>query len=157
MWRAEFPEAVIYRFRDWNRLGIALILAAGSIALIAAAALSATTALLGPALVLAGASAVLLFRMRSLVIDRARRLLLLEDRRPFRQTLRRVLSLDHIRLRLEMKPFRRGRTDAHQSLWIEDECGGNRLKLLERYASLRSDTGRLESDLGRPLLIVVRS
>lgn len=156
MGRFEFPEAVIYRFRDWNRRRTALLLAVGSLALLLAGAMFSTPVLLGAALLLAGASAVLLFRMRSLVIDRARRLLLLEDRRPFRQTLRKVLSLDRIRLRLEMKPFR-GSGDSYQSLWIEDPCGGNRLKLLERVSSLRADTDRLESDLGRPLLIVVRS
>jgi hypothetical protein len=156
MGRFDFPEAVIYRFRDWNRLRTSLFLIAVAIALIGVTILTgpgriATWGLLAGALFLAGVSAVLLFRMRSLVIDRARRLLMLEDRRPFRQTLRKVISLDCVRLRLEMQP------DAHQSLWIEDQCGGDRLKLEERSASLRADTNRLESDLGRPLLIVVRS
>lgn len=161
MWRFEFPEAVVYRFRDWSRLRSALLFAAASIALVAVTVLAApgralATGLLGVAALLATLSATQLFRMRSLVIDRTRRLLMLEDQRPFRQTLRRILSLDCVRLRLEMKPFRWGK-DGYQSLWIEDQCGGTTLKLQEQYPSLRADTDRLESDLGRPLLIVVRS
>lgn len=154
MWRLEFPDAVVYRFRDWSRRRAALLLLGGSLILGIAAA--AWPWLLAVSLLLAAASALVLFRMRHLVIDRARRLLLLEERRPFRQTIRRILSLDCVRLRLEMKPVRWGR-DSYQSLWIEDQCQGERIPLLERSSSLRCDTSSLESDLGRPLLVVVRS
>lgn len=154
MWRFEFPDAVVYRFRDWTRRRTALLLLAGSV-LFAALAVWAPLAM-GASLFLAAASALLLFRMRNLVIDRARRIVLLEERRPFRQTLRRILSLDCVRLRLEMKPVRWGQ-EAYQSLWIEDQCREERIQLIERTSSLRCDTARLETDLGRPLLVVVRA
>jgi hypothetical protein len=159
MWRFEFSDAVVYRFRDWTRSRAGLLLFAASIALMLAGSLAAPIlrfALLGASLLVAGVGALVLFRMRNLVIDRTRRLLLLEDRRPFRQTLRRIFSLDCVRLRLEMASLKWGK-DPYQSLWIEDQCDGRKLKLLERSSSLRCDTSRLESDLGRPLLVVVRS
>jgi hypothetical protein len=159
MWRFELPDAVVYRFRDWGRHRRGFFLGGVSAALIVAASLVPTGvryALLGAALATAAAGAVTLYRMKHLVIDRARRLLMVEERRPFRQTLRRIFSLDCIRLRLEMATMKWGK-DPYQSLWIEDQCEGRKLRLLERSSSLRCDTSRLESDLGRPLLVVVRS
>lgn len=162
MWRFEFPGSVIYRFRDANRLRAGLSLVAISLALLLLPLLLSPSravngAFLAGSILLFGAAAFLLFSVRNLIIDRTRRLLVVEERRPFRKTLREIVSLDCSRLRIERTSFKGGR-DSSQSLWLEDQCGvGRKLMLLERHASLRADTTRLESDLGRPLLVVVQS